>query len=161
MSARLTALKKADGGVRGIATGCTLRRLVARTLAKQFAKDFEEECAPFQYALSTRAGTDCVGHFLRAATDTDPQATTLSVDGIGAYDHVVSKERPSCPFFSQWASKTRWRKWLFPSTQENSCVPSKSHTPDVATESVTRVRRSPRRRHLEHSGRHHARFAGF
>ena len=37
---------------------------------------------------------------------------------------------------------------------------SKSHTPDVATESVTRVRRSPRRRHLEHSGRHHARFAG-
>ena len=89
MSARLTALKKADGGVRGIATGCTLRRLVARTLAKQFAKDFEEECAPFQYALSTRAGTDCVGHFLRAATDTDPQATILSVDGIGAYDHVL------------------------------------------------------------------------
>ena len=89
MSARLTALKKADGGVRGIATGCTFRRLVARTLARQFAKDFEEECAPFQYALSTRAGTDCVGHFLRAATDTDPQATILSVDGIGAYDHVL------------------------------------------------------------------------
>ena len=29
---------------------------------KQFAKDFETEWAPFQYALSTRAGTDCVGH---------------------------------------------------------------------------------------------------
>ena len=86
--ARLTALIKLDGGVRGIATGCSLRRLVARTLAKQFAKDFETECAPFQYALSTRAGTDCVGHMLRAATDSDAAATVLSVDGIGAYDHV-------------------------------------------------------------------------
>ena len=35
--ARLTALSKPDGGVRGTATGCSLRRLVARTLAKQFA----------------------------------------------------------------------------------------------------------------------------
>ena len=35
-------------GVRGIATGCSLRRLVARTLAKQFAEEFERECAPFR-----------------------------------------------------------------------------------------------------------------
>ena len=38
MRARLTALSKPDGGVRGIATGTTLRRLVGMTLAKQFAK---------------------------------------------------------------------------------------------------------------------------
>ena len=87
--ARLTALSKTDGGVRGIATGCSLRRLVARTLTKQFAEEFERECAPFQYALSTRAGTDCVGHMLRAACDADGWATVLSVDGIGAYDHVL------------------------------------------------------------------------
>ena len=49
--------------------------------------DFEDECSPFQYALSTRAGTDCVGHMHRAATDGDPSATVLKVDGIGAYDH--------------------------------------------------------------------------
>ena len=88
MRARLTALSKPDGGVRGIATGTTLRRLVGRTLAKQFAKAFEAECSPFQYALSTRAGTDCVGHMIRAITDSDPTATVLKVDGIGAYDHV-------------------------------------------------------------------------
>ena len=82
MGARLT------GGVKGIATGTTFRRLVARALAKQFMKEFEAECAPFQYALSTRAGTVCVGHLLRAATNADPEATVLSVDGIGAYDHV-------------------------------------------------------------------------
>ena len=50
---------------------------------------FEKECGPFQYALSTRAGTDCVGHLLRASTDRDPTSTVLSVDGIGAYDHVL------------------------------------------------------------------------
>ena len=89
MSARLTAIAKKDGGVRGIATGTTLRRVVGRTLAKQFMKDFEDECSPFQYALSTRAGTDCVEHMLRAATDRDPSTTVLKVDGIGAYDHVL------------------------------------------------------------------------
>ena len=89
MGARLVALTKTDGGIRGIATGSSLRRSVARTLAKQFSKVFEAECAPFQYALSTRAGTDCVGHMLRAATDANPNLTVLSVDGIGAYDHVL------------------------------------------------------------------------
>ena len=89
MSARLTALTKPDGGIRGIATGCELRRLVARILARQCMKEFESECAPFQYALSTRAGSYCVEHLLRAATDADPQATILSVDGVGAYDHVL------------------------------------------------------------------------
>ena len=75
MGVRLKALSKPDGGVRAIATGCSLRRLVARTLAKQFAAEFEDECAPFQYALSTRAGTDCVEHMLRAATDLNGHAT--------------------------------------------------------------------------------------
>ena len=86
MGARLTALAKPDGGVRGIATGSSMLRLVARTLAKPFAREFEKECAPFQYALSTRAGTD---YMLRAATDRDPSATIFSVDGIGAFDHVL------------------------------------------------------------------------
>ena len=48
--ARLAALSKPDGGVRGIATVCSLRRLVARTLAKQFAEEFERECVLFQHA---------------------------------------------------------------------------------------------------------------
>ncbi len=61
---------------------------MARTLAKQFSKAFETKCAPFQHALSTRAGTDNVGHMLRAATDAKPTGTILSVDKIGAYDHV-------------------------------------------------------------------------
>ena len=88
MSASMTALQKPDGGVRGIATGTSFRRLVARTLARQFGKAVEATCAPFQFALSTRAGTDCVGHAIRAVTDANPMCTVLSIDGIGAYDHV-------------------------------------------------------------------------
>ena len=81
--------RKPDGGVRGIATGTSFRRLVAKTLARQFGKVVESTCAPFQFALSTRAGTDCVGHTIRAMTDADPECTVLSIDGIGAYDHIL------------------------------------------------------------------------
>ena len=88
MSATMTALQKPDGGVRGIATGTSFRRLVAKTLARQFGKAVESSCAPFQFALSTRVGTDCVGHVVRALTDENPMVTVLSIDGVGACDHV-------------------------------------------------------------------------
>ena len=87
--ANMTALQKRDGGIRGIAAGSTLRRLVAKTLARQFGSVFDSACAPFQYALSTRAGTDCVGHAVRFLTDSDPKLTVLGIDGIGAYDNVL------------------------------------------------------------------------
>ena len=86
--ARLTALQKKDGGIRGIATGDTLRRLVARTLAQTYGEEMEEACSPFQFALSTRAGTDCVGHLARAATELEDDLVLVSLDGIGAYDHI-------------------------------------------------------------------------
>ena len=65
---RLTALQKDDGGVRGIVAGDILRRIVARTIAQQIGKEVEEATAPYQFALSTRAGTECVGHALQAKT---------------------------------------------------------------------------------------------
>ena len=37
--------------MRGIATGTTFRRLVAKTLARQFSKVVEATCSPFQFAL--------------------------------------------------------------------------------------------------------------
>ena len=77
------------GGNRDIATGTVFRRLVSKTLARQFGPVVEASCVPFQVALSTRAGVDCVGHTIRAATDDNPRMTVLSVDGVGAYDHVL------------------------------------------------------------------------
>ena len=50
---RLTALSKPDGGVRGIVAGDVIRRLVAKTMARQLGPAVEAATAPHQYALST------------------------------------------------------------------------------------------------------------
>jgi len=85
---RLVALRKPDGGVRGLVMSDVFRRLVSRTLAQQFAPAFEAACMPHQHTLSTKAGAEALVRHLRAATELDPRATILSVDGVGAYDHV-------------------------------------------------------------------------
>ena len=88
---RLVALSKPGGGTRGLVVGDFLRRLVARTIAQQFAADFEAACNPHQYALSTRAGAEALVHTLQARTQADPSLTLLSVDAAAAYD-LVSRE---------------------------------------------------------------------
>ena len=88
---RLTALQKPTGGVWGTVAGDTLRRLVALTVARQIRQQVERATAPFQHALSTRAGCECIAHALQALTDQGPQSTVLSVGGIGAYDTISRK----------------------------------------------------------------------
>ena len=85
---RITALQKDNGGVRGIVVGDVFRRVVARTIAKQFSKPGEAATAPFQFALSTRAGCECVTHLIRGATDINDRTPIVSVDGIGAFDSI-------------------------------------------------------------------------
>eukprot|EP00969_Alexandrium_andersonii_P038376 1681003-Alexandrium_andersonii.AAC.1 len=57
---------------------------------------------PFQFALPTRAGTDCVVRVVRVLTELSPSATLVSIDGIGAFDHTrrramltALRERPA------------------------------------------------------------------
>ena len=57
---RMTALRKANGGVRGTVVGDVVRRLVARTMAQPLGPQVESATVPFQYALSTRAGSEYV-----------------------------------------------------------------------------------------------------
>ena len=85
---RITALRKPNGRVTGIVTGEIMRRLVAKTCAQLYATAFEQACAPFQYAQSTRAGTECVAHSLKALAEADPLVTVVSIVGIGAFDLV-------------------------------------------------------------------------
>ena len=84
----MTALQKPSGGVRGIVVGDTFRRLVARTIAQQVSEAVEVATAPFQCALRTRAGCECVSHVLQTLTDLDELATILSVNGVGAFDLI-------------------------------------------------------------------------
>ena len=85
---RMVALRKPNGRVRALVVGDVFRRLVGRVLAQHFAPRLQEACLPFQYGLSTRSGTEAVSRLLRAAAEADPRATILSVDAVGAFDHV-------------------------------------------------------------------------
>ena len=55
---------------------------------KQYTKKVEEATAPHQYALKTKAGCETVAHILQVLTDLDPDATVVSVDGVGAFDLI-------------------------------------------------------------------------
>ena len=52
----------------------------------------EESHAPWPNSVcSTRAGTDCVARVVRLLTELDPKKTLLSINGIGAFDHIKRK----------------------------------------------------------------------
>ena len=80
---RLTALLKPPAGVRGIVAGDRLRCLVSRTLSQQFSEEVETATQPFQFALSTRAGTDAADILLRSISEMDPETVIVCVDGVG------------------------------------------------------------------------------
>ena len=48
----------------------------------------KQATSPFQCALSTKSGGECIAHSLQALTDIDRRATVLSIDGIGAFDLI-------------------------------------------------------------------------
>ena len=86
---RMNALQKDDGGVRGTVAGYH-SRLVARTVAQQLSPIVERMTAPFQHAMTTRAGTECVA--LQALTEADPTATVMSLDGVSARFDIAESD---------------------------------------------------------------------
>ena len=72
---RMIALSKTDGGVRGIVAGDVIRRLVARTMSQQLMEAVQSATSPFQYAMATRAGCECISHVLQGLTELNPNAT--------------------------------------------------------------------------------------
>ena len=85
---RMTALKKDTGRVRGIVAGSVLRRLTCKAVVAQYSDAFLAATAPYQFALQTRAGTEALAHILRYLSDADEDAVVVSLDGVGAFDHV-------------------------------------------------------------------------
>ena len=120
---RMVALRKPNGRVRALVVGDVFRRLVARALAQHFAAAFQEACLPYQFGLSTRAGTEGLYKLLHTATALDARATVLSVDAVGAYDHVSRqamceglRSRPALapllPFARQFYGSASVYTWL-------------------------------------------------
>ena len=68
----LIALNKADNKIRGIAAGDTLRRLVAKSMARQFQSVMRRHVEPYNFGISDHSGTDAAIHMLRYLTDASP-----------------------------------------------------------------------------------------
>ena len=65
----IAALKKDEDRVRGIAAGDTIRRLVAKTLAKQYQQILRQAALLHNFGLADRSGTDAAIHLLRYLID--------------------------------------------------------------------------------------------
>jgi hypothetical protein len=112
---QLTALRKPNGRARGVAAGDTLRRLVGKTLARQFQDDFRSAVLPSNFGLCDRSGTEALAHLIQVLTDMDPRATITCIDGVGAFDHILRSRifrqlmdhdslREVLPFVRAWYS---------------------------------------------------------
>ena len=97
---RMTALAKPDGGVRGIVSGDVLRRLVARTMAKQLGPSVKAATSPHQHVLATRAGCECIAHVLQGLCDLNPETTVTSIDGVSACYLISQRTVAVLPYFS-------------------------------------------------------------
>ena len=97
----------ADGGARGTVAGDVFRRFVARTMAHQLGQAVRKATSPHQYALSTRAGCECIAHALQRLTD-----------------HGVEHELERGPkFATSWNASREWRipELLFRSGRGSKC----------------------------------------
>ena len=119
----MTALLKPDQRVRGIASGDTFRRLVSKTLARQFQSELRMAAFPHNVGLCNHSGTDAAIHSIRYLTDMYPNKVVISIDGVGAFDHVCRKRmfeqlrehvrlRPLIPFVMQWYGSATLYKWV-------------------------------------------------
>ena len=90
MAATMTALQKPDGGVCGMSPARLSGGWLPEPSLGSSAKPLKPSI-PIRFV--TRAGADCVGHVIRILTDGNRAATVLSIDGIGAYDHVHRSAR--------------------------------------------------------------------
>ena len=87
----ITALQKPNKKVRGISSGDCFRRLVAKTLARQYQDKLRTAISPLNFGLCNASGTDAAVHFLRYLSEAFPQKVIMSIDGVGAFDHVSRK----------------------------------------------------------------------
>ena len=68
--------------------------------------------------LSTRAGTDCVGHAIPSHNRVESQFDCV-VDGVGAHDHVCASMLAKLVEVPKTSCAKQWRNWSSGSTPSN------------------------------------------
>ncbi|KAB0792700.1 hypothetical protein PPYR_14659 [Photinus pyralis] len=88
--ASLIALNKKDGGVRPIAVGMTLRRLVAKIICSRVHQRAGEFCRPYQLGFGTKGGAEAVVHGARRfiEVNSDSCKVLLKLDFTNAFNMV-------------------------------------------------------------------------
>ena len=87
-AARLIALPKANGDVRPIAIGETLRRLTARAICNQKRRQFANFFYPLQHGVSTSGGTELIIHHIQLLLEKNPEWILLKTDVKNAFNSI-------------------------------------------------------------------------
>ncbi|KAL2610702.1 hypothetical protein R1flu_029275 [Riccia fluitans] len=94
-ASRLLALEKPSRGVRPIAVGEVLYRLIARSLGFQFWEALADHFSPLQFGVAMHGGCKIIIHGLQATLDLHPDWVVLQVDIKNAFN-TISREALFC-----------------------------------------------------------------
>ena len=87
--ANLLSLNKADGGIRPIAIGCTLRHLSSKCVGASVSEEMESLLFPLQLGFGTRMGAEGAVHAARSfLMDMASDHLLLKVDFQNAFNSI-------------------------------------------------------------------------
>ena len=86
--ARLHAARKKDGGLRPIAVGNLMRRLVAKCCASKLQERAASLLKPHQLGVGVRNGCEAIVHSVRKVLEADPSLWCLQADFKNAFNLV-------------------------------------------------------------------------
>jgi hypothetical protein len=104
--ANLCALKKKDGGIRPIAVGSTIRRLISKIVCRRIVDKLESKFRPHQLGFGTKGGIEAAIHSVRRYLQYPHQSTKvlLKIDFLNAFnmldrDTILKKVNEEIPEF--------------------------------------------------------------
>ncbi|CAI5509122.1 unnamed protein product [Closterium sp. Naga37s-1] len=92
LPSRLIALEKPGGGVRPIAMGEAILRVVAKAALRELAQTIREYFLPVQFGVAVTGGAECIVHSVRSLLQEDESRVALQLDIENAFNSV---ERPA------------------------------------------------------------------
>ena len=115
--APLMALNKSSGGLRPIAIGETIRRLVSKCCCKAVAEDCKIIFGPLQIGVATRGGAEASIHAVRKLSsefESDPGKILLKVDFSNAFN-VVDRTEMLVQVLEKLPKIYRWVEYCYSS----------------------------------------------
>jgi hypothetical protein len=84
----LLPLSKHNGGVRPVAVGITLRRVIGRAIMAGHKQAFAEFFSPLQVGVAVQGGGELPAHAVRAALASNPEWVYCEIDSVNAFNSI-------------------------------------------------------------------------